>query len=137
MKIVSKANNENNSRVTIEFEGSGVLSRAEEIAKKHGCGFSHNVTTKPVIGTEGDVVFPKSFGTVSFNKGKHATALVEFLAPAPTHKVINRTNGLEEFSGSYITCKEYFNKVGCDLSILDYDAPAHDEDGNYNAIESN
>lgn len=80
MKIVSQANNENNSRVTIEFSENGVLSRAEEIAKKHGCGFSHNVTTKPVSNADGGVSFPTSFGTVSFNKGDHTAALAELLS---------------------------------------------------------
>lgn len=85
MKIVSKANNKNNSRATIEFQESGVLSRAGEIAKKHGCGLSHNVTTKPVsFGDE--VKFPSSFGTVSFNKGEHMAALKEFLKESAAKK---------------------------------------------------
>lgn len=78
MKIVRKSTNENNSTATIEFSENGVLSSAEAIAKRHGCGFSHNVTTKPVsYGNE--IKFPTSFGTVSFNKGEHAAALEEFL----------------------------------------------------------
>jgi len=77
MKIVSQANNENNSRVTIEFKGeNGILTRAAEIATKHGCGFSHNVTIEAF---KGEGVARKSFGTVSFNKGEHAAALAEFL----------------------------------------------------------
>lgn len=76
MKIVSKATNKNNSRVTIEFKENGVLSRAAEIATKHGCGFSHNVK---IEASKGDDYIPKSFGTVSFNKGEHAAALAEFL----------------------------------------------------------
>jgi hypothetical protein len=79
MKIVSKDTNENNSRATIEFKENGVLSRAEKIAQKHGCGFSHNLTTKPVCYPGGEVKFPTSFGTVSFNKGEHSAALEEFI----------------------------------------------------------
>lgn len=77
MKIISQATNENNSRVTIEYKGeNGILSRAEEIAIKHGCGFSHNVKIEPF---KGEGIQRKSFGTVSFNKGEHAAALAEFL----------------------------------------------------------
>lgn len=78
MKIVSTATHTNNTRITIEFYGeNGLLSNAEAIAKKHGCGFSHNVKIGPFLG-EG--VTRKSFGSVSFNKGDHAAALAEFIS---------------------------------------------------------
>lgn len=73
MRIVSKSININNSRATIEFKESGILSHAEDIANKYGCGFSHNVRIEP------RKEHPKSFGTVSFNKGDHASALNEFI----------------------------------------------------------
>lgn len=73
MRVVSKSNNTNNSRATIEFKENGILSHAEAIANKYGCKFSHNVRIE--TGKER----PKSFGTISFNKGNHAGALNEFI----------------------------------------------------------
>lgn len=73
MRIVSKSINTNNSRATIEFKENGILSTAEDIANKYGCGFSHNVRIE--TGKE----YPKSFGTISFNRGDHASALNEFI----------------------------------------------------------
>lgn len=78
MKVISKAINKNNSRATIRFSENGILTKATEIAKKHGCGFSHNVTTVP-IADEKEVKFKESRGTISFNKGAHSEALAEFI----------------------------------------------------------
>jgi hypothetical protein len=76
MRVISIANNANNSRATIEFTGFNVLSIAHDIAVKHKCMFSHNVTRPPA--TEKDPL-PISFGSVSFNHGDHASALAEFV----------------------------------------------------------
>jgi hypothetical protein len=73
MRIVSKSINTNNSRATIEFKQNGILSNAENIANKYGCDFSHNVRIEPGKNR------PKSFGTISFNRGEHASALNEFI----------------------------------------------------------
>ena len=54
-----------------------------------------------------------------------------------TYKVISRTTGLTEFEGAYSECKSYLDKEGFNLSILKIEDPIWDEDGNYNAIESN
>jgi hypothetical protein len=78
MKIISQSNNTNNSRVTISFSENGVLGNAAKIAGKHGCNMTHNVAVRPIM-DENDVFFSESFGTVSFNKGNHTTALTEFL----------------------------------------------------------
>ncbi len=78
MDIISRANNKNNSRATIKFSENGVLGRAKGIADKFGCGFSHNVTIRPIADNE-DVFFSESCGTVSFNKGNHTAALSEFV----------------------------------------------------------
>jgi hypothetical protein len=80
MKIISKANNENNSRVTVKFKENNILSDAATIAQKYGCSFSHNVTTRPFTDGDNDIVFKESFGTISFNKGDHAAALIEFIS---------------------------------------------------------
>lgn len=77
MKIISKANNLNNSRATIEFSENGILSAAAAIAEEFGCGFNHNVTSRPVE-KDDEIAFPISFGTISFNKGNHKSALEKF-----------------------------------------------------------
>lgn len=80
MKIISKAVNKNNSRVTLEFESTIVaLSNAANIAKKNNCSFSHNVTSRPVV-ESGEVTFPFCFGTISFNQGDHENAMNEFIS---------------------------------------------------------
>ena len=78
MKLISKSNNLNNSRATVQFQETNLLDVADSIAKKNGCGFSHNVTTRPFT-IDGAVFFRQGFGTISFNKGNHAVALMEFL----------------------------------------------------------
>lgn len=55
----------------------------------------------------------------------------------PTHKVISRDSALTEFEGTYDQCKDYFDRVGYGLSILKIDEPIYNEDGMFNAIESN
>lgn len=72
MTTITTATNTNNSHATIEFNTGDLLGKAEAIAAKHGCGFSHNCRIRPLT--------THSFGTVSFNKGNHAAALAEFLA---------------------------------------------------------
>ena len=79
MKVISKSVNANNSRITLEFNSGSLLGSASKIADKYGCGFNHNVTTRPVVRSDGEIYFPISFGTISFNKGNHAAALTPFL----------------------------------------------------------
>lgn len=74
IRIVSNATNANNSRVTIFYTESGVLTEACNIAESYKCGFSHNVCYNPNPDT------PTNFGTISFNKGNHEKALTEFLS---------------------------------------------------------
>ena len=75
MKIVSKANNVNNSRITLEYYGS-IAEPFITTAKKHSCGYSSNVTTALKPDHTG---MRKSFGTISFNKGNHQQAYTEFM----------------------------------------------------------
>lgn len=77
MKIISQASNKNNSRVTIEFYGTGPLSNGSIIAEQFDCNFSHNVTVKPSVTIP--MANGPSFGTVSFNKGNHIDALAMFI----------------------------------------------------------
>ena len=79
MVIISRASNTNNSRAAVRFSENGVLSNAAKIAAKYDCGFSHNVTVRPVCEDKDLPLYNESFGTVSFNKGNHVAALAEFL----------------------------------------------------------
>jgi len=54
-----------------------------------------------------------------------------------TYQVIDRNDGTVLFEGTYDDCRKEFKSYGYGCSIKKSDEPIWDEDGNYNAIESN